>query len=325
MAFTDIEKIFRKRKPRGEDVAKIEIIEDLYNTLKVSNFDQAQKSKSLITPEKKEKMWARYEQNATEKDFEDYGFFIAMYEWVKYYRRWIEFYNLQSINTYNLLSKSLDMLDTSEAIQRYISNLPTIVTERQYNEAGGQIASKHGVAILQEGSTGVESRIDANTGHYQPPTDCNDKIGKVEAIKKADSELPPGSGNNVIIYSNYPVNGYNTAIELFSQIYDFEDLLEARQEIGVTKAHAKYMNWKIDTLCQSIENADYMDTEEKREKIDAISNVYPHLDYNDTELPQMVRDDAADCLKDRTAFTDDRLARIVFYHWRTSTLYQGKR
>lgn len=325
MAFTNIEKIFRKRKPKGEDVAKIEIIEDLYKTLKVSNFDQAQAARRLITDEQKEKMIARYSKSATEKDHENYAFFIAMYDWVKYYRRWIEFYNLQSINTYNLLSHALDALDVSEAIQRYIANLPTIVTEHQYALIGGDIESRHGIAILQESSTGAETRIDTATGEYQPPTDCENKIGRIEALVEGANDRTGGTVNDVIIYSNYPVNGFNTAIELFAQLFDFDDLLEARQEVGVKDIHAQYLNKKIDDLCRSIEDADYMTDQEKREKIAAISSVYPHLDYDDTKLPEMVINDAATCLKDRTAFTNDRLARIVFYHWRSSTLYEGKR
>lgn len=301
----DVEKILRKRKPKGVDLARLEIarlmdeyaqtnldavngqLEELPDNIR-HYFDQPH-NLGKVTPDALEKIKIRYQQNATQEDRIAYAAYKTMYAWINHAQGNAQMHTQRAAASFNHLYHALLDGVTAENIYRYEASLPAIMTKIQYEEyleyKEDTRATLNGIAVIEEDSIlgGEENpRIDGR-GYYNPPHSCKeiaDMIGLQKYIDREGAGYVTLQNRKNLIESLKFTYGINKIIEIAAEVFDIEDLLIAQVDITVTETHFTAYNSIRGALGTILKNSqNYQTAEIKKEKQELLDQILPPLSF----------------------------------------------
>lgn len=321
----DVEKILRKRKPKGEDLARLEIarlmneyaqtnldavngqLEELPDNIQ-HYFDQPHHIEK-ITPDALETIKIRYQQNATNEDRRVYAAYKTMYAWINQAQGRAQMHTQRATTAYNYLYQSALDSVVAENIYRYEASLPIIMTETQYSEyrkkRGEDIEpTPNGLAIIKDGSIiGGEGnpRIDGK-GYYCYPNSCKEIADMVGLEKYIDRE---SSRQVALIYQGNLkeslkfARGINAIIETAAKVFDVEELLIALADVTIAEPHFTAYNSIRNSLTLILENSQhYQPVELKNKKLETLAQLLPPLSFDDFQIKEQQREEGEKLMRD---------------------------
>ena len=146
----DIAKLLRKRKPSGKDLGLI-VLENYANTLRQQAAGES--IKPLISDDKLTKF---YEQIKDTPQEDIYNGYTALYRWLEGFQAVKHSHEQQLQVRYLSISEYITQATVSEDIYTYISRLPAIMTQKEYDEK-----SKKGIEEYFTRKDGKEIEVSA--------------------------------------------------------------------------------------------------------------------------------------------------------------------
>lgn len=201
----NIDKLLRKRKPTGAELGVLEIAN--YAHLWRQYQDGVEDPVPLYN---KEKFQAMLNRIAGTEDERIYASYIAVHEWLRMHGTTADFYSktfdLQELLFQSNLSHAIDQED----VYSYISSLPVIMTEKQYQDtvkAGTAEATDYDLCLYELVSDAIDfyaDQIKANPNTHnplrlfkqkyqaEPVTDPSLQAAYIQGTKYGYYELPDG-------------------------------------------------------------------------------------------------------------------------------------
>lgn len=305
-----VEKILKKRTWTCEDAGRVELSNCLYV------FEQTLSGEK--EPEKLidyNEFYAKAEPAITTEHV-TYSRYRKLYEWLSKNVNRAYAYVQQMNLHFNTLS---DFLITAMAIEKtycYISELPCIVTQKQYekmtesekNKTNNSRAAKNGIAVLLPDENC--KCVDEN-GYYKPPK----VLTELERFS-LDGLFPESRyfehnkhqikfSRKVFVESYYYLLGYNKILDMIKDYYGIEHINAMQFEIDNSIEKIETLNTVICSLETIINECIYDDKEYQAKKIKALNDFFPLLDLEKLKLPQKILDIIEKSFEDFKAFRFD--------------------
>lgn len=299
----DVEKILRKRKPKGEDMGRLEIaklMDEYSDTLMRDAGGDVERIPATIRDffkergyhpdrydsEKLAKLYQRYEENATDTDRYMYAAFQTLYSWINHQQGTAQIYSNRATTAFNSLVHNINDAAASEEVLRYVSALPKIMTETEYEtlkrEEGSVPQSVFGIAVIQE-----ESRLEEAGAYIKPKPieEIANFLGLEQFINSAERREIAVMNKIILLQSLYYVYGLNTIIDLVADVLKIEDIKLAKVDITAGREAIAPYNHLRQTLYRSISRGGYQGDEAKQQKLDILDTTLTAIDENELEIP----------------------------------------
>lgn len=336
----DVEKILRKRKPKGEDMGRLQIarfMDEYSETLMTDAGGDVERIPTIIrecfkkrgyhpgriTNEKLHNLNEKYEENATDKDRYMYAAFKNLYSWINQQQGTAQIYTNRATTAFNSLVHNINDASASEEILKYVAALPRIMTETQYDdfkEKAGIVPTLHGIAVIKpESLNELSPSINKETGAYRPPLsikEITNFLGLERFIKDTDRRELAIMNKVILMQSLYYVYGLNTIIDLVADILDIEDIKLAKVDITAGREAFAPYNHIRQLLYRGISGGSYQSDNVRKQKLDILDTTLTALDEKELEIPA-----------DRIAMARDLIKRYpmqepTIFNYNDTTLIQ---
>ena len=306
-----IEKILKKRTWSCEDVGRIELSNSLYIYEQI--LSGVKEPEQLIDDEE----FRIKSETAIKTESVTYSRYTKLYEWLsKNVNRAYAY-----VQQMNLHFKTLsDFLINAMAIEKtyfYISELPRIVTQKQYDEmtksekdkADNSKIFKNGIAVLlpDENCKYIDEK-----GYYNP----RKVLTELERLS-LDGLFPESRyyehnkkqikfSRKIFVESYYYLLGYNKILDMIKDYYGIEHINAMQFEIDDLVEKVEAMNTVIYSLDNIINECTYDNEEYKAKKLKALNDFFPLLDLAKLNLSTKLLDVIESNFEDFKAFRFDK-------------------
>ena len=228
-----------------------------------------------------------------------YNRYIGLNNWISQNNAVSRAYYEQARGEVNRLLTIITTAHATEDEYRYIEKLPTIMTQKQYDDSrlqgfvGNERAILNGIAILRPSDTlNHSSCIDAR-GYYTEPERVNNisLVCGIEQFTLLNAEYVDNIeqlevSRKTILDSYYYLMGYDKAVELVAEHIDLPDFTIFKTGKEDISGRINAMNNLAIMLYRQVKDTDYRDKGAKEIKLQVLKDYFQPLEWKGLAIPE---------------------------------------